>query len=1101
MRVGYFYKKDTTHAWNGAPLQQYDLKTVLDWLPQLPKDHEKNSMGSMYFHTNNVVGVEHNPVSDGIMGCDIDRISKEDCDRIINGFDDLALVFPCLVACWYSHSYYNEDRPYGGLHLVMKADVDELVYDTTGEENHNSYRRYNTLYSAMLARVIYKVCGVDVRPFYRPEYGKDGGIDSAMKSIGQKCYLNYSSVVRWNENIFNVTFSEDVITELKKWFIGYRWFESEDEFKTVSAVVKRFEGRNIISRGFKPKEDAFGEENQVGHRRRIAVENFLAGLGWEKDDIVEFVYRICFGDDFREGEHNLKKAISQTTKTAISKYRGKPSAFYTERARDILTALGVDIEVEVEKVYRPFEYHFDPVFEGVWEEHKDDVVWNTHYYGPREKVDKFIHLKKDEHLSDHMREITDFISEHDMTYLVADCMTGKTYLSLVVDKEKKGLTLFDDCMIMRVDGHNVDLCVPYNSVADNKAKNDRKDIRRVVTQNIKSFDEKKRNIFIWNTIKPLYDKYFSLGMVKRFILFFDESQKIVTDDYRWETVFEMFKALPMMYKHVVFMTGTPAYELDYLKQFFPDYGIIKVEKENKYEREYHMLEYDSFSNEDRVELIEREIEDGHLPLIYSNTKNREWKLAIKKVNMKRVDLGLKPLRVLEYERDNSDNLNVVNQTNSIKKYDIVIATAYCSVGIDFKKDDERQRVSIVDYANERNCGFLDIWQFTLRNRDQDTVTKGIHLKGKENDKRLYNYAWTLDYCDRMSKIHTHKGDLEVAEDLDIGKLINTLYREKKLGKMVENGCFEDDRNVTLLASYYKSKTLFGNPEMIRHMMEVRGVKVKRIDMTHTKGKKDDTVRKDVYRFFVDNFNEISEIQMVRGVYDRRCHYIPLDDNGTERIENGKVYSRETKYMSFLIRSFAGKEEWLPILKDRDYMSPQMFVEYNKMSNIVKNTTKEQLHTFKRMKGLEGALDYIIGLMIPKMYKNCGVDGEDFVSELIFKEMFETMKQEIMFIVDNMELIEEIKSMRDEGERITAVHKMMIVMEQKELKRIRKRQSEGGRMNAKTVTAKNKLNGKVKTYDSVEDFCAENGVSKYVYYKLKRGIPTILSERVQLIDMQ
>ena len=155
MQVGYFYKKGVEFARTGTTLKQCNLKDVLDDLCKLPKDHDKHMVGSIWFHTNSKVGVEFNPVSDGIVCCDIDNMPKEDCKKIIDNFDTLALAFPCLVSCWYSHSYYN--KTYGGLHLVIKTNKSELRHDDFISNRDESYRTQNIIYSAALAKHIYTI--------------------------------------------------------------------------------------------------------------------------------------------------------------------------------------------------------------------------------------------------------------------------------------------------------------------------------------------------------------------------------------------------------------------------------------------------------------------------------------------------------------------------------------------------------------------------------------------------------------------------------------------------------------------------------------------------------------------------------------------------------------------------------------------------------------------------------------------------------------------------------------------------------------------------------------------------------------------------------
>lgn len=1117
----------------GTRMYRKSLKDVLSVCPNLDPYGLKGGDGCVILYLKDVMGISDEDVDDdvvgGICGLDIDHFPREQLTRIFESLPRLSKKFPNLLGAYFSSSYNDPSRDDVGMHLFLKLDVDRTV-------GRGQFKSKVRDFGGYFAWLVYNELGIDIRCSLwkvRDEWEKSG-LDEVSNRISQRYFLNHSPIW-WNDAWTDELLEYDRET-VKEWFnekyeemrrfilenhifvkvgedgvkkntVGnnmrsFRWFgEEESEFKVTKCRIKTdMESVRKQLRDYTPKTGTFPHDD----RYRLAY--FLAAeTDWESDEIFEYLYGMCPPYEFRRGKQPLIESLRSDIAQGMRKYRGREvyNPGYRANAVALFKSYGIDIEAEIERVYNPIEYDFDRVFKDVWEEHKDDKVYSSFYYGKREIVDKVIHLDENEHLSDRMLEVTEFVKEHKMTYLVADCMTGKTHLSLNVKRDgRNDLTLFDDCMVLMVNGYDMDLCVPYNSVADNKSKNDRKDIKRLVTQNLKAFDEKKRNVFIWNTIKPLYDEYFACGLVKRFILFFDESQKIVTDDYRWETVIELFKTLPMMYKHFVFMTGTPAFELDYLKMYFPDYGIIKVEKEIKYERTYEELVYDSFGDEDRVRLIESEIEDGSLPLIYSNVKNREWKLAVKKVNLKRVERGMKPLRVLEYERDNAENLKVVNETNSIKKYDVVIATAYCSVGVDFKRDDDRKRVSIVDYASERDCGFLDIWQFTLRNRDQDTITKTVMLKKDLEDGRLQPYKWICDRCDMMARLHTHKGDLEVAEDIDIGKILNTLFRVRKFGKLSEMGIFEDEKNVTLLASYYKSKVIFSNPGMIRHMMELRGVKTRTVNMTSVRGKRGDEVRKEVYRFFVENYEKICDVEMVRGHYDKRCHYIPIDGGGTERIENGRIYTREPKYLNFLISRFCGKEEWLPILKDRDYMSQHIFDEYNKMLKIVNLTTKEQLRTFKRLSGVgDDAIDCLISLMIPKMYKGCDVTGSEFMSETIFKDMRDVMKRDIEFILDNMEFIEEIRSFKDEGGRINAVHKMKIVMEQKEKGKAKKRMSEGGKKGTKTITIRYIKNGKVKTFGSVKEFCEEFGCSKKTYHKFKKGVQTSFGKVIQFVDSQ
>lgn len=1068
----------------GHPFEHRTLYDLLIGQQSLSKTAVKGSEGEIYAYLGDkldIRGAEEagKDISDGIIFIDIDKMSKDDVTTIYNAFDKIVVSLPNVLTCWYSNSYYNSDKEYGGLHFILR-----VSYDTISSYE---YKYYVTLYGAILSRVIYNICNIDIRP-----NGK--GLDHVTKRISQRFYLNFSEI-KWNDNAFPIDPQLDELQkeELYVWVNTYdKWFVKESDYKVVSCEITKFNWDKVLSSDFKVNTNGL-KTDQLGHERRITIENFLAGLGWEFDDIVEFMMCICYGKDFAGGKTKLLNAIKQTTRTAISKFRGNPSATYSAAAKNILTALGVDIEADIERIYQPIDFDFDSIFLDAYESLKDYTPINK-FYNP----DNFIRIKLQlhEYLKDYKDTVMDAIYKHAMTYLIADCMTGKTTLALDAVREN-GLFDDDDNFIIHVHGESVDICVPYNSVADNKAKDSRSDIKRVVTANISNFSVDKRNVFIWNTIMPLYDKYFKDGVVKRAVLFFDESQKIVTDDYRWEIIFEMFKVLPMMYKHFVFMTGTPAGELQYLKQYFNDYCIIKVDKDVKYKRECKFLKYDKFGFGDRIELIEECISNGRLPLIYTNARRAEWREAIKRINRDRLSCGLRPYKVLEYSRDNKDQLKTVDKTNSIKGYDIVIATKYCSVGIDFQKDDRRMRTAIIDYAGESDCTFHDIWQFTLRNRNQDTITKIIVKNGEEYDNKLFNYCYYVDLFDDIAKLHTHKitdeefNELHNAEDEIEGKnfdFINSVFLARKFGRYtnVKNNYFKDARNVKLLSVYYLYVKIFSNIRVIKNMLERRGVEVVEIDMTHSQLINDSTVNKEIYKFFVDNFETISNINANKEQYTQISYLIDINGNQTEFIEDNKIYSRNLNYMNWLIKEFAGKDEWYNVLKENEYVSKNKFNEFNMMRTIAKRITTKEIDKINKYKEymIEYGIDDLIVNMVHKHYgKVLDISKKDIRTTILLRDIIDSYRKILEFAVDNIEFIEEIKNAEDNAAWISAVHKMDIIMRQKEQEKLKVRLSNAKKKSITVIWEETKTE---ETFDSRDEFADRLGISKGQLSKVLNG---------------
>lgn len=1094
MRVGYYYSSYGGFAKVGSSLKTMDLYDVLFNSPGLAKlnpKHNKHEVGSIWFHTNDKTGIEYNPVSDGLLCCDIDAISKEECKKIMDSFDKLSLAFPCLISTWYSFSYYNNEKSYGGLHIAIKSNKDKLVDDKDkrlDNKEYFSYKSTSLIYTAALARAIYNVCGIDVRPYRRDDIGKDAGIDRHLTSISHQCFLNYSHEVKWNNNIFDVIITDEVYDKIVEWFNeDYHpnkkgWFPVKSEYKIESIEVKKFDASTYN-----------GNKLNLGHNNRVTIENFLANEGWDKKSIVEFMMQICGPDDYAGGFQALYDAVNQTTETAIAKYSNSEiEDWIVEKAANLLERIGIDIEVDIKRVYAPLDYNFDAIFEEVWESVKDKPFHNV-YYNPKNVLR--LQLNKNEYINDYASEINEFIYKYDMTYLIADCMTGKTTMALENVRE---LQLFDNEFIAMVNGDTIDLCVPYNSVADNKAKGNKRGIKRVKTADISEFKDDKRNVFIWNTIMPLYDRYFKSGVVKRMVLFFDESQKLVTDEYRWQTVFEMFKALPVMYKHFVFMTGTPAGELEFLKQYFPNYGVVIANKKIDYNRECNILKYKHFGLGDRINLIEEVISNGRLPLIYSNAMKSSWRDAIKRINKSRVEEGLRPYKVLEYSRPNADSEYVkeTNRKNSIKDYDIVIGTKYLSVGIDFVKDDSRMRCAIIDYAGETDCTFHDIWQFTLRNRNQDTITKIIAYDNEDYYNKLYNYSWYVKLFDDMAMVHTHniaRKDVEMDEDIPEEcveanlRFIDEVFKIRKFGAFIhsQQSYFDDVKNVKLLGIYYLYRKVFSNMNVIKHMLKRRGVDIVEMDVEHQSEKGDFNIKKEIYKFFVDNWKEIGEISCSRGMYDKRSYLIDVNSDDVEYIEDGKIYSRNMHYMDWLIKKFACRDEWYEILKETEYMSDSTFSIYNKMRTIAKKITKKEIEKIKKYNGkmTERELNELVIRLVNKHYGEAlGITEDDIRNAMLLRDVIDDYTKILSFSIENIEYIEEIKNTIDEEGTLKACHQMKIIMDQKANEQTKKKMSKAHK---KKITIRWE-DGTEEVFESRDDLADRLGVGKSMMSQILNG---------------
>lgn len=1113
IRVSYYVGNKRT----GDPITITTLYDVMFNNPGLEKiniNAEKGAGGSIQLYVQDRLGKTENSFTDGIIGIDIDKISKDDCKTIYDNFDLLIKDMYGLTCCYFSNSYYNPEKTTGGLHILIRTYKDELY--------EKEYRNFNANYAAVFAYIVYERLGIDIRP--RKIDGHETGLDKHLKSIAHRLYLNYSTV-KWNDLSAPMYFDEKLSDAVHDWMNEdydnkIAWYDSNQDYKTT---VFNFKELDLSTYN--------GGKINLGFNGRITLINALHQWGVADDKIIELILSIAGEEDWEGDKKEPGKLLRSVEQCVKSSHSQHPTAEHLERAKKILEKVGVSIDLLVEKVYQPLEYTIDPIFEEVFEESKDWLVYNHKVFKRGKNFFEF-NLKagsngeRGEFLGDYTEQLRDIILKHKAVYLVGDCMIGKTEFA---KKMQLVLTLGFEGFWASV-GDGCDLCEPYNSVADNKSKGKNKEeqqwanssLRRVITQKIEDFDWNKRNIFIWNTVKELYNKYFKELGLKRNVLFFDECHKIITEEYRWETVFEMMSVLPNMYKHFVFMTGTPAFELDYLMEYFPDICIIKINKESEYKQIYDILYYEQISDEDRRNVLNESIAAGQLPLVYTNHNFEKWVGVANAISVEREEKGLPRLKILLYRRDNDENLVQVNESSSIKDYDVVIATKYCSVGVDFYKDDDRMRCSIIDYAGETDCTFQDIHQFTQRNRHQDTISKLLVRYNKKSDISRFLKLKSVDfyeaYCTTLANIHTYtvtgkkrkelKEELKEQDTNSFSFLWDT-FEHSKFKKLIseEQDWFEDTRNVRLLASYYKYVKIFSNMRLIKHMLEKRGFIINEKQVEHIIGKIPSIVKREIYKFFVNNYDEISDIVSGLDKYDKKSYPIDINTGNVEHIKGNKIYTRNVGYMNVLINEFTDDIDWLAVLKEFDYIPKDIFGVFRRMKYIAKKITNKELDELNKLnkKNMteEDFINFVDNL-VNTHYKDISIAAhnpkmKDYYMKKIMGEVINDYKKILRFAMDNIEFIAKLKSFNDSSERLTAFQKMAITMEQKRNEGIKQKRSDAGKKKTKQITVKYIKNGEIKKFGSLQELADYFKVSLSVAKKFKIGEKTSLSSMIQVID--
>lgn len=1079
VRVSY---TDNPWASTGDPLKIKTLKEVFDIASNLPKTAKKNSSGMFFFYIQEQLGIDlfEDPYSEGIVGVDIDHITKDEARKIFDSFDIMCQKFGGIIACTYSNSMYNPEKDYSGMHFIIKTAEPVLYHNSTP-----SFRKNETLYGALLCQLIYKVTGIDIRPI------GDRGIDSHMKSMGQRFFMNYSEL-KWNSNAGSVEISKEKEQELKDWFKGYNWFEDD----VVDFIYNGYTFNSIDISTWN------GKKINLGHKRRVTILNALNTWGVPHEDRVNLLMNICGPEDYEGGENKLLAALKQTSKVANKK---QSDTKHLEIAKKLLERVGINVDIifnkslsdkSYEKLMmpsevRPLEYHLDDLYIGALEDIKK-------YNLDRQVV---LNLKEDEFINDYRDLIKDKIFSHKATYIVADPGVGKTTLAerLTTDDNYTPLFGTDFFCTLSGDALSIDIAVPYNSVAASKTLNN-KELKRVITQDINNYDKDGIKMFVWNTLKPIFEKYFKFGY-KRAVFFFDESHKIVTDTYRWEVIIEMFNILPNMYSHFVFMTGTPAYEHIFLKEYFSDICFIKINKESKYIYDCTFRNYKEFGVGDMTELIRQHLDKGHLPMIYTNRKRHDWTISIIPINEERIARGEQPLNVLYFNRDNQIDCEKVAKTKSIKPYDLVIATAYLNVGVDIYKDDNRKRIAIIDFANDMDSGFNEIWQFQGRNRHQDSYFEIIYRKGEKSEQR--KYAYSFKHYLEIAKIHTLRVENNIEDD-EAFVCLNKLYKKRKFGRLENIGAFNDFRNVVLLACYYMYIDKFTYIHNIKAILKNKGCKLTEIDMTdHIKNSINDETKQEVFKFFVENIEIINKLPIDDDIRQNGIvKQIDLNTNLKEHIKDNKyIMSRDKRYMDWLYYNCGNNEEWIVVLKkfleDGKILNKGTFRTFNKLRIIADNVTEKELKNIKAAIKIDNneddddgsTLDLVLEKIIHKHFKGA-YSKKDIHTAVALREIVEAYRDTLIFIAENKEIIELIKK-HESDNSLTIALKMQIIKEQKDAEKLRKKRSSAGKGGTKKIKVLDKRDNKTYKFDSCQAAADHFEKSKSAFSKyLKTGKGTL-----------
>ena len=119
----------------------------------LPKNGKKGQFGSVFVYNSDKLGVHYDDEkSTGIILCDFDHLTKDQCHTIYKNFELLSNYFPSLLAIQFSSGYYIKENDEGGLHMYVKS----------AKLDKNEYKQYATICLAVIAQLIEKLLNINI---------------------------------------------------------------------------------------------------------------------------------------------------------------------------------------------------------------------------------------------------------------------------------------------------------------------------------------------------------------------------------------------------------------------------------------------------------------------------------------------------------------------------------------------------------------------------------------------------------------------------------------------------------------------------------------------------------------------------------------------------------------------------------------------------------------------------------------------------------------------------------------------------------------------------------------------------------------------------
>ena len=652
--------------------------------------------------------VENNVTTGGVLFLDIDHFAH--IDEVVEHFFDYTYLLSDLMSIVYSHSG-------NGLH----------VYFVTDNLTPAEYAKSVAEHFAAFYLVTKKLLGDEVAAQMPINSNGEKVCDKSCMEFTQREFLSHSKTVCWNEWATKTNYEGEALKAIKEVLNDDRWIELRKKINktrySANTTNTEYTSATHKYKVLEIKEPVNPPYIEHGSRRLLFFAlRTIYGVG---DELWKQWNRCA--ELIPEQGHSTKEYLEYPTDKGQSWYKEKEFGRLSGDQFELLQTYGYTV-VDVADIEVPDGYNNYTTLTG-------DLSGYT-------VVD--VSLKQNEYMSDYLDTFISNATTYN--YIASPTNTGKT--EFVKNLQNKG--------------YIADLCHPMTSTRDGKGG-----------MNIITTDDVNENTlveyqnvsmtFIYDTLGRIMDVCQTTTAKKRDYLFIDESHMFITEySYRDRAISKLLGDLSQWYEHIFFMSGTTWEEY----VFMDKPTIFNVTKVQPVRTSLSWYNYTTKKTKDGLQSYDQHLREhllnnyhkGIKSIIYTNRNTSKMSKICDKLKQYGIRIGK-----YNSKTKHSKSVKGVNELNTMKDYDVFIATKYMSVGVEIKDEgyfdyiftDNDINAQTIQQVKERTRnGYIHITIYRDTNYEpeamptQEEFSQSAELLNSpvQSVRNMFRIAWKLE-CD------------------------------------------------------------------------------------------------------------------------------------------------------------------------------------------------------------------------------------------------------------------------------------------------------------------------------------------------------------------